>query len=73
MKEGKDLREGRATELSGVQEGNQQMCLQEGSWEKEEGQEGGRGKGAESCGKVGWNIEFAKQWQRCEVLVSQEG
>lgn len=52
MKEGEDPREGRATELSGVQVGNQQIRLQKGSWEKEEGQEGGRGKGAESCGKV---------------------
>lgn len=71
MKEREDPWEGRTTELSGVQVGNQQMCLQEGKWEKEEGQEGG--KGAESCGKVGWNIEFAKQWQRCGVLVDQEG
>lgn len=49
------------------------MGLQEGKWEKEEGQEGGRGKGTVSRGEVGWNIQFAKQQQKCGVLVGQEG
>ena len=34
---GEDEGEGREVELSGIQVGNQQMGLQEGKWEKEEG------------------------------------
>ena len=60
-KDGEDQGEGREMELSGVRVGNQQMCLQEGKWEKEEGQGEGRGKGTVSHGEVGWSIQTVCQ------------
>lgn len=59
--DGEDEGEGREGEVSGVRVGNQQMGLQEGKWEKEEGQGGGRGKGAASHGEVGRSVRTVCQ------------
>lgn len=54
---GMEAEYGRGGKGNGVQVGNQQMCLQEGKWEKEEGQGGERGKRTGSRGEVRGSVE----------------